>query len=56
MFYADPRVTSEGNRFHTDLVAAIREKNPDRAAEVMNAMLTHGEEHLGRMMTKEVAE
>ena len=51
-FYADPQVVPKVFHFHRELAAAIEEQNADKAVDVMNAMLHHGEKHLKAMLAQ----
>lgn len=42
IFYSDPKVVPEVFEFHRELIDAIENCNPTRAADVMRRMLQHG--------------
>jgi DNA-binding FadR family transcriptional regulator len=51
--YAGSPVIDDVFAYHTDLVAAIQDKQVERAGEIMTAMLEHGEEHLLRVLPQD---
>ncbi len=44
--FADGEVADELIAFHQSLYQAIAQQNPEQAAQIMAAMLRHGETHL----------
>ena len=45
-FFSKSSVANAVLKFHKELVKAIKEKNQDKAVNVMKRMLNHGKEHL----------
>jgi len=49
-FFSDASLISTVFEFHRKLVLAIKDKNKDQAANIMEQTLTHGENHLKRLI------
>jgi len=49
-FFSDASLIPTVFEFHRELVLAIKDKNKDQAANIMEQTLTHGENHLKRLI------
>jgi len=52
LFFTAPEVIPETLRFHRGLLRAIIDRNPKQAVEIMNGMLSHGEQRLRALLPR----